>query len=125
MITSCKQIFDYIVGNDNRRSQSITFLGEDRSFLLFGDNVAAGSGVDKPPPIKAPQNYKTPNLYLGAIGCKFKKATVLRLAAIKRGDKTLSQLVRDAIAEKDPVFVEQCVTSSPPPTHRVFTEAAK
>ncbi|UPR04923.1 hypothetical protein HOP50_18g82680 [Chloropicon primus] len=101
------QLFDYIVGNDNRRYPSITFLGKDKAFLLVGDNLAAGSGADKTPPIKMPFNYETPNLYLGAIGCKFRRSTIERLQKIQKKDKRLSTMVRDAIAEGDKVYVQQ------------------
>ena len=101
------QIFDYIVGNDNRRFPSIKFLGEDRSFLLFPDNLAAGSGVDPSPEIKMPSNFQTPNLYLGALGCKFRHSTIARLVKIRDDEKRLSTKVRDSIASMDPVYVEQ------------------
>ena len=101
------QVFDYIVGNDNRRYPSITFLGGDRGFLVTGNNMAAGSGADKAPKIKMPEKYETPNLYLGAIGCKFRRGTVSRLIKARDDEMRLSTRVRDAIAEHDKVFVEQ------------------
>ena len=101
------QIFDYLVGNDNRRYPSITFLGKDRSFLVYGNNVAAGSGADSPPPIEMPRDYQTPNLYLGALGCKFRHGTIDRLKSLQRREKKLSTQVRDAIASNDHVYLEQ------------------
>ena len=89
------------------RYPSITFLGKDQSFLLVGDNIAAGSGADKTPPIKMPNKFQTPDLYLGAIGCKFRERTINRLNGIKMvGEMNLSRRVRDEIMENDSIYVE-------------------
>ena len=54
-----------------------------------------------------PVNFQTPNLYLGALGCKFRRSTINRLVKIKNGEKRLSTRERDAIAQNDKVYVEQ------------------
>lgn len=91
------QIFDYLTGNDDRVSGNIARVDDANAFLLFLNNSAAGNGVDDVPEIKRPYpGYRSPNLFLGVIGCRFRKRTVDHLREVAK--MRLSSLVRASLS---------------------------
>ena len=99
------QVFDHLVGNDNRMSANVLHVDDQAKFLVAANNSAAGCQQTHNPPIQpVPSAWRSPHLFLGVLGCRFRKRTVERLIRLKGANATLSEAVR-ARVQADPVYV--------------------
>ena len=96
------QVFDHLVGNDNRMSANVLHVDDQAKFLVAANNSAAGCQQTHNPPIQpVPSAWRSPHLFLGVLGCRFRKRTVERLIWLKGANATLSEAVR-ARVQADP-----------------------